>query len=332
MKATLELESGQVFEGACAGGKAGDFTIVFNTSMTGVTELLTDPSSMGQALVLTYPMIGNCGVSLEDFQSDKPQIAALIVSEISEIESNFRSEDSLKAVLERYDIPIIAGIDTRSLVRLLRSNGGGGQGPQQVSMLIGDKEQVSRPLSFPRYQGARKTYTAENAVATVAVPDTGLRRDLARALVSLGVSLEVFSYGETIEGPYDGYLLPGGPGDPAGYDLTVIKQILQTGKPILAAGLGHQLLALANGYKTIPLSPGHRGANIPVRDTATGQVLITTQNHGYTVDVASGSPPVRYVNVNDGTVEGVRWRENILSIQFLPDTDIFSEYIKLLKR
>ena len=329
MKATLTLDSGQVFEGISVGGQiAGPIRdIVFNTSMTGVTELLTDPSSMGQALVLTYPLIGNCGVSYQDFQSEKPQVAALIVSELSETDSNFRSEDSLKAVLERFGIPVITGIDTRSLVRLLRD----GKSPRTVSVSVGGNGPASRPLSSPRYQGARKSLKAEGAA--VAVPDTGLRNDLARALVSRGVSLEIFPYGEEIGGTYDGYLLPGGPGDPAEYDLTVVRHILQTGKPILATGLGHQLLALANGGTTVPLPYGHRGANIPVRDLATGKVAVTDQNHGYAVDPDSvDKASISHVNVNDGTVEGLRRREDVLSVQFRPDKEIIGEFVEILKR
>ncbi|MDR0325502.1 MAG: carbamoyl phosphate synthase small subunit [Oscillospiraceae bacterium] len=325
MRATLELESGHVFEGFC--GKAGGFIrdIVFNTSMNGVTELLTDPSSLGQALVLTYPMIGNCGVSFEDFQSEKPQIAALIVSEMSEIASNFRSEESLKAVLERFEIPVIAGVDTRSLVRLLRSGKA-----QRARISLGGAEALEAPKAM--YPGERRSIRAEGA-AVIAVPDTGLRKDLAQALASLGVSLEIFPYGSAMDGQFDGYLLPGGPGNPAEYDLSVVKHILQTQKPVLAAGLGHQLLALANGGKAVPLSPGHRGANIPVRDTATGKAFITGQNHGYAVDTNSvDKAKISHVNVNDGTVEGLRWREDILSVQFQPEMEMLSEFVEMLKR
>jgi carbamoyl-phosphate synthase small subunit len=327
LKVLLKPEGGQVFEGVCGFGQSGTYEIVFNTSMSGTTEVITDPASAGQALLLSYPLIGSSGVCYEDYQSAKPQVAALIVSQLSEMESNFRSETSLKAVLEREGIPLIAGVDTRSMVRLLR-----GKGPQTISITIGGKEPGPIDSSPIRYQGERRSVKADTPVATVAVPDTGLRRDLERALVSLGVSLEIFPQGDALSGEYDGYLIPGGPGDPAGYDLTGVKDILKTGKPIFAVGLGHQLLALAQGAKTRRLSPGHRGQNVPVRDEKTGKAFITTQNHGYAVDSIPNGVPASHVNVNDGTVEGIRWSENIISVQFSPDLELVCEFVNMLKK
>lgn len=302
--------------------------IVFNTSMTGFTEIITDPASAGQVLVLTYPMIGNCGVSSDDFQSAKPQIAALVVSELSEIESNFRSEDSLKAVLERFGIPVISGVDTRSIVRLLRQPGG--ESPEAAAVLAGISEQ--NPLSKPFYQGERRSVKADKPFAVFAVLDTGMRNDLAGMFTSLGVSLEIFPYGSAPEGVFDGYILPGGPGDPADYDLAPVEAVLKTNKPIFAAGLGHQLLALANGAKTIPVTPGHRGANIPVYSKKTNKSSITLQNHGYAVDAGSiDGAKISHVNVNDGTVEGIRWRGDAVSVQFQPDIDEIQEFIDLIR-
>jgi carbamoyl-phosphate synthase small subunit len=332
LKAVLQLDGGQVFEGVAVCGPAGRYTggIVFNTSMTGFTEIITDPTSMGQILVLTYPMVGNSGVSFDDFQSGRPQIAALIVSELSEIESNFRSEDSLKAVLERFDIPIIAGVDTRSLVRLLRRGEA-----QTASVAIGGSAPAGDqwpPLQI-RYNAARRSIKADKSIATVAVQDTGLRSDLAKAFTALGVSLEIFPYGSVPEGVFDGYILPGGPGDPADYDLAPVKAILQTNKPIFAAELGHHLLALANGARIVPLSPGHRGANIPVYVKKSNLSVITHQNHGYVVDTDSVDKAfISHTNVNDGSVEGLSWRENIISLQFQPDMEIIQDFIDLLKR
>jgi carbamoyl-phosphate synthase small subunit len=271
-------------------------------------------------------LIGNSGVCFGDFQSAKPQIAALIVSQLSEMESNFRSEASLKAVLERERIPLITGVDTRSMVRLLR-----GKGPQAVTITVNGEQITDNNEAPPRYLGERRSVKADNQIATLAVPDTGLRRDLERTLVSLGVSMEIFPHGEAIAGNFDGYLLPGGPGNPAEYDLAIVKEIIKTGKPVFAVGLGHQLLALAQGAKTCCLSPGHRGQNIPVRDLKTGKAFITTQNHGYAVDAASKDLPVSYVNVNDGTVEGVRWRDNIISVQFKPELEIITEFVGMVR-
>jgi carbamoyl-phosphate synthase small subunit len=328
LKSRIELDSGQVFEGLAVCGTDGGIagSIVFNTSMTGITEIITDPASSGQILTLTYPMIGNTGVSYDDYQSDDPKIAALIVSELSEIESNFRSDDSLRAVLERSEIPIITGVDTRSIVRLLRS----GEAPRaRITFDGGDTCREAQPL----YTGFRRSISADRPIASLAVPDTGLRRDLERLLVSLGVSLEIFPPSAELKGEFDGYLLPGGPGDPAGYDLTFIKDILKTGKPIFAVGLGHQLLALARGGKTVPLSPGHRGANIPVYGKKTDKSVITIQNHGFAVDPESVDKDlISHVNVNDGSVEGIRWSENIIAVQFQPDEDIVGEFAGMLKR
>jgi carbamoyl-phosphate synthase small subunit len=333
LKAIIELKSGQAFEGVAVCGREGAFTgeVVFNTSMTGTTEIITDPASMGQILVLTYPMIGNSGISFDDFQSDKPQIAALVISELSGIESNFRSKDSLKAVLERLDIPIITGVDTRSLVRLLRKCDSGGQGPQQASVLTGGNEQDASPLSCkPFYTAVRRAVKADKPIATLAVLDTGLRRDLESMFTSLNISLEIFPYGEA--GDFDGYILPGGPGNPEDYDINPVKEILRTNKPIFAAGLGHQLLAMANGAKIIPLCPGHRGANIPVYSKKTNLSSITLQNHGYAVDAGSvDKDKISHVNINDGTVEGICWRENIISVQFQPDIEIIKEFADIVK-
>jgi carbamoyl-phosphate synthase small subunit len=330
LKATFAPGGGHTFQGVCDVGQSGTYEIVFNTSMTGSTELITDPACLGQAVLLTYPLIGNSGVCFEDFQSEKPQVAALIVSHLSEIQSNFRSEYSLKAVLERHNIPLISGVDTRSLVRLFRhlSVDSG-----RLTVDSGRWTIDSGPLSAPppRYQGGRRSVKAEGAFASLAVPDTGLRRDLERAFVSQGISLEIFPQGEAVTGDFDGYLLPGGPGDPSGYDLSVVKDILAAGKPIFAAGLGHQLLALAQGAKTSRLFPGHRGQNIPVRNLKTGAAVITTQNHGYAVDASAKDLPVSHVNVNDGTVEGIRWREDIISVQFKPETELISEFIEILR-
>jgi carbamoyl-phosphate synthase small subunit len=301
-------------------------SIVFNTSMTGTTEIITDPASMGQILVLTYPMIGNSGVSFDDFQSDKPQIAALVVSQLSEIESNFRSEDSLKAVLERFGIPVIEGVDTRSIVRFLRS----GDAEKAFETFGGNDGNLPPANAQSRYTATRRSVKADNPIAMLAVLDTGMRRDLSSAFVSSGISLEVFPYGSFPDGEFDGYLLPGGPGDPGEYDLTPVKNALQSGKPIFAAGLGHQLLALANGAKAVSLSPGHRGANIPVYGKKTNKSVITLQNHGYTVE-GIDEELISHVNVNDGTVEGICWRDNIISVQFQPDLEIIEEFREILR-
>ncbi len=330
MRGSLALESGQKFEGELLGGSAfgpvGD--VVFDTSMTGITELITDPVYAGQALVLTNPLIGNCGVSFSDFNSGKPQISALIVSELSEIESNFRSETSLKAVLERFGIPAIAGVDTRSLVRLLR-----GLGSVRGALVPKGENVASFDTPPPQYIGERCAHPADGTVVfRVAVPDTGVRRGLARQLNTHGITVSVFPYDDPSifgEDP-DGWLLPDGPGDPAVYDLAVIRKIMDTRKPILATGLGHLLLAAANGAKVVRLPLGHRGSNIPVRDLATGKVAITSQTHGDAVTEAPENV-ISHVNVNDETVEGLRWRENILSVQFRPDDDTISDFIAILR-
>lgn len=330
MRGSLALESGQKFEGELLGGSAfgpvGD--VVFDTSMTGITELITDPVYAGQALVLTNPLIGNCGVSFSDFNSDKPQISALIVSELSEIESNFRSEISLKAVLERFGIPAIAGVDTRSLVRLLR-----GLGSVRGALVPKGENVTSFDTPPPQYIGERRVHPADGTVIfRVAVPDTGLRRGLARQLNTRGVTVSVFPYDDTSifgENP-DGWLLPDGPGDPAAYNLAVIRKIMDTRKPILATGLGHLLLASANGAKVVRLPLGHRGSNIPVRDLATGKVTVTSQAHGHVVENAP-KDAVTHVNVNDGSVEGLRWRDNVFSAQYRPEEETINAFIAMLR-
>ncbi len=320
----LALESGQRFLGELSTGYGAVGDVVFDTSMTGITELITDPVYAGQALILTCPLIGNCGVSFSDFSSDKPQVSALIVSELSEIESNFRSEESLKAVLERFGVPVITGVDTRSLVRLLR-----GTGPVRGA-LVPEGGEVSFEAPPPQYAGERRKYSAGSLV--VAVPDTGLRRDIVKRLNVRGVTVSVFPFGDPaiFKQEPDAWLLSDGPGDPMGYDLAVIKKILDTNKPVFGTGLGHLLLAAANGARIGRLTPGHRGANIPVRDLATGKVTVTSQTHGCVVEDAPDEA-VTHVNVNDGSVEGLRWRENVFSAQYRPEEETINAFIAMLR-
>lgn len=327
---SLALESGHLFSGEIVGGSyagpVGD--VVFDTSLSGITELITDPVYAGQALVLTLPLVGNCGVSFSDFQSGKPQVSALIVSEISEVASNFRSEASFLAVLERFGIPAVTGVDTRSLVRLLR-----GLGPVRGVIVPKGGSAASFEAPPPRYAGERRVYPAQSPSApVVTVPDTGMRRGLARRLNELGVTVSVYPYDDPsmFEEETNGWLLPDGAGDPTGYDLAFVRRIIDTGRPVLAAGLGHLLLALANGARIARLPLGHRGANIPVRDSVTGRVAITSQSHGYVVTPTPGAA-VSHVNVNDGTTEGLRWRENMLSVQFRPDDSLLTAFAAMLR-
>lgn len=325
MTATLALESGQTFTGELLTGGYGPIGgIVFDTTMTGITELITDPVYTGQALVLTNPLIGNCGVSFEDFQSERPQISALIVSEISKTASNFRSDSPFSAVLERHKLPAIAGVDTRSLVRLLRGLG------SVRGCIVKPGESPSFGAPPPRYKAERRVCPAISQRARVNVPDTGVCKNLIEALNGLGVTVALYPYGEPglFEDPADGYLLPDGP--PSDYDLSVIRRIIDSRKPVLAVGLGHTLLASANGASLTELVPGHRGSNIPVRDLATGAVSITSQAHSA---VVSGAPKemISHVNVNDGTIEGLIWREDILSVQFRPDEAVLNAFIRKLR-
>jgi len=334
MKAFLILEDGTVFAGTSIGSSREVVSeIVFNTSMTGYLEVLTDPSYAGQAVVMTYPLIGNYGICYEDMESERPWLDAFIVRELSRIPSNFRSEDTIQNFLLKYDIPGIAGIDTRALTKILREKG-------TMNGCITTNENYQLEEILPRLAAyttgkvvekvtCQEKYVLKGDGPRVALLDLGTKKNIARCLNQRGCEVTVYpaltKAEEILAAKPDGIMLSNGPGDPKECAVIIeeIKKLYASDVPIFAICLGHQLMALANGADTYKMKYGHRGGNHPVRDLATGRVYISSQNHGYVVDAEHMDPAVAvpaFENVNDGTNEGLAYTgKNIFTIQFHPE-------------
>lgn len=334
MKAFLILEDGTVFTGTSIGStKEVISEIVFNTSMTGYLEVLTDPSYAGQAVVMTYPLIGNYGICHEDMESDRPWPDGYIVRELSRIPSNFRSEDTIQHFLEKHEIPGISGIDTRALTKILREKGTM-NGMITTNVYSDLSEPINRMKNYRvsgvvRATSCKEKYILPGDGKRVALLDLGAKRNIARALNELGCEVTVYPCDTTAEellavNP-DGIMLSNGPGDPKENTQIIqeIKKLYQSDVPIFAICLGHQLMALATGADTYKLKYGHRGGNHPVKDLSNGRVYISSQNHGYAVNPKSLDPKVAqpaFVNVNDETNEGLAYiGKNIFTVQYHPE-------------
>lgn len=334
MKAFLILEDGHVFTGTSIGSEREVVSeIVFNTSMTGYLEVLTDPSYAGQAVVMTYPLIGNYGICYEDMESGRPWPDGYIVRELSRLPSNFRSTDTIQNFLKKYDIPGIAGIDTRALTKILRESG-------TMNGMITTKEYENPDEVMPRLKAYRTGKVVEKVTCReksvmkndgykVALLDLGAKRNIARSLHERGCEVTIYPAGtkaeEILASTPDGIMLSNGPGDPkdCGPIIDEVRKLYESEIPIFAICLGHQLMALATGADTYKLKYGHRGGNHPVKDLETGRVYISSQNHGYAVDTKSLNPDVAvpaFENVNDKTNEGLKYTgKNIFTVQFHPE-------------
>lgn len=354
MKAFLILEDGHVFAGKSIGSSREVVSeIVFNTSMTGYLEVLTDPSYSGQAVVMTYPLIGNYGICYEDMESTRPWVDGFIVRELSRVPSNFRCEDTIQHFLEKNDIPGICGIDTRALTKILRESG------TMNGMITTDEnyhmEEVLQKLKAYHTGDevskvtCREKYVLPGDGYKVALLDLGMKKNIARSLNKRGCEVTVYpsftAAEEIISAKPDGIMLSNGPGDPKASAKVIeeIRKLYETNIPIFAICLGHQLMALATGADTYKLKYGHRGGNHPVRDLATGRVYITSQNHGYAVDTRSLNPEVAsaaFENVNDGTNEGLKYKgKNIFTVQYHPEACpgpqdsayLFDRFLKMME-
>ena len=333
MKAFLILEDGTVFTGTSIGSTRDMISeIVFNTSMTGYLEVLTDPSYAGQAVVMTYPLIGNYGIT-PDMESLKAWPDGYIVRELSRMPSNFRCEGTIQDFLKKYDIPGIAGVDTRALTKILREKG------TMNGMITTnenyDLDEVISKLKNYKVEGVvskvtcEEKYVLEGTGKKVALLDLGAKKNIAKSLNDRGCEVTVYPADTTAEeiiaSNPDGIMLSNGPGDPAECTSIIkeIKKLYETDIPIFAIRLGHQLMALATGGTTYKLKYGHRGGNHPVKDLQTGRVYISSQNHGYVVDEDKIDPNVAvpaFKNVNDGTNEGLAYvGKNIFTVQFHPE-------------
>lgn len=334
MKAFLILEDGTVFSGTSIGSQREVISeIVFNTSMTGYLEVLTDPSYAGQAVVMTYPLIGNYGICHADQESLKPWPDGYIVRELSRIPSNFRSEDTIQHFLQEHDIPGISGIDTRALTKILREKG-------TMNGMITTVEYGSLSEVLPRIKAysvtgvvnavsCREKYVLPGEGKKVALMDFGAKRNIARSLNQRGCQVTVYpawtKAEEILADNPDGIMLSNGPGDPKECVeiIAEVKKLYDSNVPIFAICLGHQLMALATGADTYKLKYGHRGGNHPVKDLSSGRTYISSQNHGYVVDTDNMDPKVAtpaFVNVNDKTNEGLAYTgKNIFTVQFHPE-------------
>ena len=347
MKAFLILEDGHVFKGTSIGSTRDVISeIVFNTSMTGYLEVMTDPSYAGQAVCMTYPLIGNYGICYDDQESSKPWVDGFIVRELSRVPSNFRSVDTIQHFLTKHDIPGIAGIDTRALTKILREKG-------TMNGMITVNENYDLDTIIPQL----KAYTTGKVVEKVtcrekeilkgdgpkvALLDLGAKRNIARSLNERGCEVTIYPAltpaEEILEANPDGIMLSNGPGDPKECTSIIkeIKKLYDSEVPIFAICLGHQLMALATGGDTHKMKYGHRGGNHPVKDLATGRVYISSQNHGYVVDTDTLDPKVAkpaFVNVNDGTNEGLEYvGKNIFTVQFHPEVTHTVQGSVMLKR
>lgn len=336
MKAVLVLEDGTVFEGTACGAEGEAFgEVVFNTSMTGYQEILTDPSYCGQIITMTYPLIGNYGINEDDFESRKPFCLGFVAHEFCKEPSNWRSGKTVHQYLIENGIPGIAGVDTRALTRRLRNHGtmGGvlacGDNPDIEEL----KAKAKRP---PVMTGSdqvlavtvKESYKLENDGKRIVLMDFGAKTNIARSLHNLGCEVLVVpaqtTAAEVLKLNPDGIMLSNGPGDPAGVPFAIkTVQDLIGKKPIFGICLGSQIIGLALGGKTFKLKFGHRGANHPVKDLVTGRVHITSQNHGYALDGDSlphKDVAVSHRNLNDGTVEGLKHLSlPLFSVQYHPE-------------
>jgi len=371
MTATLALENGLHFTGVSFGAK-GEITgeVVFNTSLTGYQEILTDPSYNGQIVTMTYPLIGNYGVNPDDNESAHPQVAGLIVKEYQEAFSNFRATRSLGSWLEEHGIIGMQGVDTRMLTRILRNEGAMrgilstsgadlpslfhkvGASPKMDGLDLATVVSVKEPYSWDEtdttpFALAPMNGTTPKARHHVVAMDCGIKRNILRRLTGYGCRVTVvptdFPAEEILALNPDGIFLSNGPGDPAPVSVAIAKiKKLISRKPMFGICLGHQLIALALGGKTFKLKFGHRGANHPVKNLLTGEIEITSQNHGFSVDTDSldqAMIEVTHVNLNDGTNEGFRHRDlPLFSVQYHPeaspgphDSDyLFRDFIQMM--
>lgn len=355
-KAILVLEDGRSFPGESFGARGECFgEVVFNTSMTGYQEIITDPSYLGQIVTMTYPLIGNYGINQEDVESNRPQLAGFIVREASRLASNWRADSTLQAYLKKNGVIGLEGVDTRALTLHIR-----GEGAMKGIISTEDfnlKRLIKRVKESPGLVGrdlvkevtCKKSYRWNTTGKTkVILLDCGAKFNIMRELAKRDCQVTVVpaktSAAKILAMKPDGVMLSNGPGDPAAvtYVISTVKEMI--GKvPLFGICLGHQMLGLALGGTTYKLKFGHRGANQPVKNLATGKVEITSQNHGFCVEMASlnrDKVTMTHVNLNDQTLEGMRHKEwPVFSVQYHPEASagphdsnyLFDEFIMEMK-
>ncbi len=351
MKGRLILENGQIFEGWCF-GKTTDAVgeVVFNTGMTGYQEILTDPSYYGQIVTMTYPLIGNYGTNLDDFQSNSPKVKGFIVRELCKVPNNFRCEIDLDVYLQKNNIAGIEGIDTRQLTKIIRDSGT--MKGIITSRDLNDEEIERCFTNFSNVNTVDEVTTREiktmgSGSIKVGVLDFGVKSNILNSFVERDCSLTIFpahtGAKELMKYDFDGIFLSNGPGDPTELPDVIDTVKSLTGKiPVAGICLGVQIIALALGARTEKMKYGHRGCNHPVKNLKTGRVIITSQNHGYVVNRESLTDEleVTHININDGTIEGLSHKTLPLAgVQYHPEACpgphdsnvIFDDFIKMYK-
>lgn len=349
MKGKLILENGMIFEGKIF-GKIDEAVgeLVFNTGMTGYQELLTDPSYYGQMVVMTYPMIGNYGLNLEDMESNGAKVRALIIKEDAKLPNNFRCEMTLDGFLRQHNVVAFKGVDTRHITKIIRENG-------SMKALI-TKENLTQNEIKERFESfnnidavsivsTKEKYSILGTGLKIGVMDFGVKENILRNFQERGCSMTIFPWNTTAEEilshDLDGVFLSNGPGDPAEL-INVIEEIKKMiGKlPIVGICLGHQLLGWALGGTTKKLKYGHRGCNHPVKDLDRNKIYITSQNHGYVIDKMPEKMRVSHLNINDNSIEGMKSEElNIMCVQYHPEAwpgpsdsnYLFDDFIKVIQ-
>ncbi|HUG26884.1 MAG TPA: glutamine-hydrolyzing carbamoyl-phosphate synthase small subunit [Gemmatimonadales bacterium] len=354
------LEDGTWFPGTTHGPVEPAFgEVVFTTNLTGYQETFTDPSYMGQIVVMTAPMIGNYGINVADMESRKPQVRGVVVRELSRRSSNWRATGSLAEWLAAAGIPVLSGVDTRQLTRHIRSRGAmrgviaEGTGPTEAlrASLGASPSMVGQELASKA--SVKQAYEAGGDGLHVVAFDFGMKQNIVEMLLAAGCRVTVVpaetSADEVLALEPDGIFLSNGPGDPEAisYALQTIAALAGGGTPTFGICLGHQLLGLAFGGQTVKLPYGHRGGNHPVKDLATGRVLITAQNHGFALaggpEGVPGAPEleVTHLNLNDGTVEGIRHKQlPVFAVQYHPEAapgphdayPHFEEFLDLMRQ
>ncbi len=372
MEGILALADGKTFRGTLCGAMGeAEGEVVFNTSMSGYQEVLTDPSYCGQMVLMTYPLIGNTGINPEDFESDRPYLSAFIIKELSPIPSNWRSRETLDEFLKRHGVVGLQGIDTRALTRHIRDRGA------QQAIISNDLSNpaalIEKAQAAPGMEGkdlvkevtcrepydwdqgdwnikqgySRISHNGTGDYFSVVAYDFGIKRNILRRLTQVGCKVQVVpatTPAETVLAMKpDGVFLSNGPGDPAAVPYAIENVRALIGKvPIFGICLGHQILNLALGGKTYKLRFGHHGSNQPVMDLGKRKVEITSQNHGFAVDDQTGSDDVEItcINLNDRTVEGIRHKKYpVSSVQYHPEASpgpqdssyLFQDFVTLMK-
>ncbi len=353
--AKMALADGTVVTGQGFGhtGETGG-ELCFNTSMTGYQEISSDPSYHGQIMMMTYPHIGNTGISDDDMESARPMISGLVVRSVARRYSNQHADGSLDSFLKQHKVVGISGIDTRTLVRHIRTEGV--MNAVISSVDLDDESLVAKARQWPSMEGlelasrvttdAAYDFSAEGA-RRIAVYDYGVKLNILRVFETLGCAVRVFPatapLREVMAWNPDGIFFSNGPGDPRAMPgaIETVRRAIETKLPLLGICLGHQLMSLAAGLEVYKMFVGHRGANHPVKNLVTGEVEVTTQNHGFGVkeDIDKNVAEVSHVNLNDGTVEGLRFKQFAgLSVQYHPEASpgphdsryLFNEFLDMV--